>query len=39
MLVNAVDYTEGTNTYALTTPYSTGAGVLLQQSFARASAA
>jgi len=39
MLVNAVDYTEGTNTYALTTPYSTGVGVLLQQSLARAGAA
>jgi hypothetical protein len=39
MLVNAVDYTEGTNIYALTTPYSTGVGVLLQQSFARAGAA
>jgi hypothetical protein len=39
MLVNAVDYTEGTNTYALTTAYTTSVGVLLQQSLARAGAA
>jgi len=39
MLVNAVDYTEGTNLYALTTPYTTSVGVLLQQSLARAGAA
>ena len=39
MLVNAVDYTEATNTYALATPYTTSVGVLLQQSFARAGAA
>jgi hypothetical protein len=39
MLVNAVDYTESTNLYALTTAYTTSVGVLLQQSLARAGAA
>jgi hypothetical protein len=39
MLITGTDYTQGTNTYALTTAYTTGVGVLLQQSLARAGAA
>jgi hypothetical protein len=39
MLVTGTDYTQGTNTYALTTAYTTSVGVLLQQSLARAGAA